>query len=55
MSAAHIKVSVGTKIVPCQPTPDDPIIPFIEGDATGVDIAPVMQKVIDAAVAKAYG
>jgi len=35
--------------------PDHPIIPFIEGDGIGVDITPVMQKVIDAAVAKAYG
>jgi isocitrate dehydrogenase len=35
--------------------PDRPIIPFIEGDGTGVDITPVMRKVIDAAVAKAYG
>jgi len=35
--------------------PDNPIIPYIEGDGTGVDISPVMIKVIDAAVAKAYG
>jgi isocitrate dehydrogenase len=35
--------------------PDRPIIPFIEGDGTGVDITPVMIKVLDAAVAKAYG
>ena len=35
--------------------PDEPIIPFIEGDGTGVDITPVMIKVVDAAVAKAYG
>ncbi|HEY4318975.1 MAG TPA: NADP-dependent isocitrate dehydrogenase [Herbaspirillum sp.] len=35
--------------------PDAPIIPFIEGDGTGVDITPVMIKVVDAAVAKAYG
>ncbi|HWZ49537.1 MAG TPA: NADP-dependent isocitrate dehydrogenase [Herbaspirillum sp.] len=35
--------------------PNDPIIPFIEGDGTGVDISPVMMKVVDAAVAKAYG
>ncbi|MFH1044409.1 MAG: NADP-dependent isocitrate dehydrogenase [Pseudomonadota bacterium] len=34
--------------------PDQPIIPFIEGDGTGVDITPVMIKVVDAAVAKAY-
>jgi len=35
--------------------PANPIIPFIEGDGTGVDISPVMIKVVDAAVAKAYG
>ncbi len=35
--------------------PDHPIIPFIEGDGIGVDISPVMIKVVDAAVKKAYG
>ncbi|BBP75991.1 NADP-dependent isocitrate dehydrogenase [Pseudomonas gingeri NCPPB 3146 = LMG 5327] len=35
--------------------PDHPIIPFIEGDGIGVDISPVMIKVVDAAVEKAYG
>lgn len=35
--------------------PNNPIIPYIEGDGIGVDITPVMIKVIDAAVAKAYG
>ncbi len=35
--------------------PDKPIIPFIEGDGIGVDVSPVMQKVVDAAVEKAYG
>ncbi|MFZ9642781.1 MAG: NADP-dependent isocitrate dehydrogenase [Candidatus Methylopumilus sp.] len=35
--------------------PDQPIIPFIEGDGIGVDITPPMQKVVDAAVQKAYG
>ena len=35
--------------------PDEPIIPFIEGDGTGLDITPVMRKVVDAAVAKSYG
>lgn len=35
--------------------PDNPIIPFIEGDGIGVDISPVMIKVVDAAIEKAYG
>ncbi|KRP61472.1 NADP-dependent isocitrate dehydrogenase [Pseudomonas trivialis] len=35
--------------------PDHPIIPYIEGDGIGVDISPVMIKVVDAAVEKAYG
>jgi isocitrate dehydrogenase len=35
--------------------PDLPIVPFIRGDGTGVDIWPAAQKVFDAAVAKAYG
>jgi isocitrate dehydrogenase len=34
--------------------PNEPIIPFIEGDGTGTDITPVMRKVVDAAIAKAY-
>ena len=58
-SYKHIKVpSVGEKIR-VRPdfsleVPNQPIIPFIEGDGTGVDITPVMIKVVDAAVAKAY-
>ena len=35
--------------------PDQPIIPYIVGDGTGVDITPVMMRVVDAAVAKCYG
>ncbi len=35
--------------------PDRPVIPFIEGDGIGVDITPVMKRVVDAAVEKAYG
>lgn len=35
--------------------PDRPIVPFIEGDGIGIDITPVMRRVVDAAVAKAYG
>ncbi|KES09271.1 Isocitrate dehydrogenase [Snodgrassella alvi SCGC AB-598-O02] len=52
---SHIKVPTeGQKIVPGLAIPNDPIIPFIEGDGIGVDITPVMKDVIDAAVAKAY-
>ena len=55
MSESLIKVPQGgQKIVPGQAMPDNPIIPFIEGDGIGVDITPVMKKVVDAAVTKAY-
>lgn len=47
---SKVKFDNGQPIVP-----DDPIIPFIRGDGTGVDIWPASQKVIDAAVFKAYG
>jgi len=56
VSYSKIKVPAGgQKIVLGQPIPDDPIVPYIEGDGIGVDITPVMIEVIDAAVAKAYG
>jgi len=35
--------------------PNNPIIPFIQGDGIGLDITPVMQNVVDSAVKKAYG
>jgi isocitrate dehydrogenase len=35
--------------------PEQPIIPFVEGDGIGVDITPVMRKVVDSAVQHAYG
>ncbi len=58
--SSHIKMpTAGAKITvnadASLNVPDRPIIPFIEGDGTGVDITPVMIKVLDAAVAKAYG
>jgi len=58
-SYKHVKIpSVGEKISVRSDysleVPDQPIIPFIEGDGTGVDITPVMIRVVDAAVAKAY-
>jgi isocitrate dehydrogenase len=56
----HIKVPEGGQKITVNAdfslkVPDQPIIPFIEGDGTGQDITPVMMKVVDAAVAKAYG
>ncbi|MGE0875968.1 MAG: NADP-dependent isocitrate dehydrogenase, partial [Burkholderiales bacterium] len=60
MAYKHIKVpSSGEKISVNKDfslsVPDQPVIPYIEGDGTGVDITPVMLKVVDAAVQKAYG
>ena len=56
MSTSFIKIPQGgKKIISGQAIPDNPIIPFIEGDGIGIDITPVMKKVVDAAVAKAYG
>jgi isocitrate dehydrogenase len=59
MTYQHIKVpSAGQKITVNADyslnVPNEPIIPYIEGDGTGMDITPVMLKVVDAAVAKAY-
>ena len=56
----HIKVPAGGEKITVNPdfsltVPDQPIIPYIEGDGTGFDITPVMIKVVDAAVEKAYG
>jgi len=56
----HVTVPVGGQKITVNAdfslnVPDHPIIPFIEGDGTGADITPVMLKVVDAAVAKAYG
>jgi isocitrate dehydrogenase len=60
MAYKHIKVpSTGEKIRVNKDfslaVPDNPVIPYIEGDGIGVDITPVMLKVVDAAVKKAYG
>ena len=35
--------------------PDDPIIPYIEGDGIGIDIWPAAQAVFDAAIKKCFG
>jgi isocitrate dehydrogenase len=55
----HVSVPSGGAKIEVRPdfslvVPDNPIIPYIEGDGTGVDITPVMIKVVDAAIAKAY-
>ena len=60
MAYKHIQVPAGGEKITVSAddtlnVPDNPIIPFIEGDGIGVDITPVMKKVVDAAVAKAYG
>ncbi|WP_338462399.1 NADP-dependent isocitrate dehydrogenase [Synechococcus elongatus IITB7] len=47
---SKIRFEAGKPIVP-----DNPIIPFIRGDGTGVDIWPATERVLNAAVAKAYG
>ncbi len=59
MSYQHIKVPAGGQKITVNAdfslnVPDQAIIPFIEGDGTGADITPVMIKVVDAAVQKAY-
>jgi isocitrate dehydrogenase len=54
-TASFISVPAeGERIVPGKPVPHHPIIPFIEGDGIGVDITPVMRRVVDAAVENAY-
>jgi isocitrate dehydrogenase len=55
----HIKVPEGGQKITVNAdyslnVPDQAIIPYIEGDGTGFDITPVMLKVVDAAVEKAY-
>ncbi|WP_295365599.1 NADP-dependent isocitrate dehydrogenase [uncultured Succinivibrio sp.] len=45
-----IEIDANGKLI----VPDNPVVPFIRGDGIGADITPVMQKVVDAAVAKAY-
>ena len=60
MAYQHIKIPSGGEKIRVNKdfslaVPDNPIIPYIEGDGTGFDITPVMIKVVDAAVKKAYG
>ena len=58
-SYEHVKVPTGGQKISVNKdfslsVSDQPIIPYIEGDGTGVDITPVMLKVVDAAVKKTY-
>ncbi len=60
MPYQHVKIPAGGQKITVNKDfslniSDNPIIPYIEGDGTGLDITPVMIKVVDAAVAKAYG
>ncbi|HYG41873.1 MAG TPA: NADP-dependent isocitrate dehydrogenase [Bordetella sp.] len=60
MSYQHIKVPAGGQKITVNAdfslnVPEQAIVPYIEGDGTGADITPVMIKVVDAAVQKAYG
>src|SRR5690242_13627791 len=59
MAYQHIKVPTSGEKIRVRKdfsleVPDQPIIPFIEGDGTGVDITPVMRNVVDAALRAAY-
>jgi isocitrate dehydrogenase len=59
MTYQYIKIPSSGKKITCNAdfslnVPDEPIIPYIEGDGIGIDVTPVMKKVIDAAVEKAY-
>lgn len=60
MAYQHIQVPVDGSAITINEdrtlnVPSQPIIPFIEGDGVGVDVTPVMRRVVDAAVEKAYG
>lgn len=60
MAYQHIQIPTNGEAIRCNAdntldVPNRPIIPCIEGDGIGVDITPVMKKVVDAAVSKAYG
>jgi isocitrate dehydrogenase len=56
----HIKIPAHGNPITVNPdfslnVPNDPVVPYIEGDGVGRDVTPVMIKVVDAAVEKAYG
>ena len=50
-SGSKISIDSSGKLI----VPDNPIIPFIEGDGIGSDITPAMIRVVDSAVKKSYG
>jgi isocitrate dehydrogenase len=59
MSQQHIKIPDQGQAITANTdlslnVPDNPIIPYIEGDGIGADISPVMIRVVDAAIEKAY-
>ncbi len=59
MTYQHINIPDAGEKITCNSdfslnVPNEPIIPYIEGDGIGIDVTPVMKKVIDAAVEKAY-
>jgi len=59
MNYQHIKVPTEGHAITANEdlslnVPDNPVIPYIEGDGIGADISPVMIKVVDAAVQNAY-
>jgi len=60
MTQSHIQIPREGRPITVQEdgtlqVPDQPIVPFIEGDGIGVDITPAMRRVVDAAVERAYG
>jgi len=59
MAYQHIKLPEGGQKITREngelKVPDNPIVGYVEGDGTGVDITPPVQQIIDAAVEKAYG
>ncbi len=60
MARSHIEIPAGGEKIVVNAdqslnVPDCPIIPFVEGDGVGIDIVPVMRRVVDAAVKVAYG
>ncbi len=60
MKYEHIEVPADGEAIVANPdnsliVPDNPIIPFVEGDGIGADVTPVMLNVAEAAVEQAYG